>query len=84
MTLLNNATTLLSNMFAGFRNGSFNFHNAPYENSKMTKVIWALLQSINTQRLNIGFITSIWPTEPLYNEVMHTLNYLGRFTKLDD
>jgi hypothetical protein len=50
----------------------------------MTQILSILLQSSNSARLNLTFIGCIWPTEQAFHDVNDTLQYIQRFTRLDD
>lgn len=80
----NNCVTTLANILAGFQSGAFTPSNAPYGQSRLTQILQALLSKSKTKRLNVGFLSCMWPTEALFPDVVHSLNFIDRFTKLND
>lgn len=80
----NNCVTTLANLIAGFQQGTYTSKSAPYSQSRLTQILQALLFSKSTKNLRIGFLSCIWPTESLFPEVVHSLNYTDRFNKLED
>ncbi len=76
--------TCLGDLLAGFQNGAYTLKNAPYEQSKMTHILQILLSTSNSSRLNIAFLGCIWPTEQAFHDVTETLQFIQRFTRLDD
>ncbi len=72
----------LAKMLAGFNKGQFNLKNAPYESSKLSRIIQSQLQIANSVKVQANFICCLWPSESKYSEVINTLKFVDKI-KLD-
>ncbi|CDW85604.1 kinesin motor domain protein [Stylonychia lemnae] len=77
--VINNTFNTIAQIIGGLNNGQYNVQDAPYENSKVTRIIQSMLQQSHpSQQINITFLCCIWPTESRYQEIMNTMMFLDK------
>ena len=77
--VVNNMFNSLAKILSGFSTGQFKAKNAPFETSKLTRIIQALLQQKPSKEpIEVVFLTCIWPTESKYADVISTLRFVDR------
>eukprot|EP00347_Sterkiella_histriomuscorum_P016198 403354110 len=82
--VINNTFNTVAMIVGGLNNKLFNAENAPFENSKVTRIIQSFLQqSPPYNGLNLNFYCCIWPTESRYQEAINTLKFLDKIAKQD-
>ena len=74
--VVNNMFNSLAKILSGFSTGQFTAKNAPFETSKLTRIIQCFLQQKPSKEpVQVVFLTCIWPTESKYADVISTLKF---------